>query len=104
MQLLTSHESRKHASLFNRPRAKILETHIHYALSSVLSNCLLSQIFLILRAVAVSNPSLDKNTVKPVYKIRDCSFEIRGGGGGLDSSRLVVCEILWPPLIPVCFS
>ena len=38
-----------------------------------------------------------------MMSIRDCSFEIREGGGGLDSSGLVVCEILWPPLIPVCF-
>ena len=34
--------------------------------------------------------------------LRDCSFEIREGGG-LDSLGLVVCEILCPPLIPVCF-
>ena len=35
-----------------------------------------------------------------MMSIRDCSFEIREG---LVSLGLVVCEILWLPLIPVCF-
>ena len=37
-------------------------------------------------------------------KMRDCvHLKSRGGGGGLDSSVLAVCEILWPPPVSACF-
>ena len=40
---------------------------------------------------------------REVYMLSGTVHLKSGRGGWLDSSGLVVCEILWPPLIPVCF-